>query len=667
MSNISDFSTTASSNNSASPDGFPEGMAPSGLNDSARELMAAVAKQYQDTDGGLVTTGTGTAYVLATNSSHATLASQGIMAFRINTINTGSATLNVDTLGAKTMKMGGANLVAGALPQDSIVVAVYNATNDVYDVLTHSAVLSGELLTAAQPNITSVGTLTALTVDNITVNGAAITSDTGAISFSNENLTTTGTAATGALTVTGDSTLNGDIHFSNASPEIFGNDVDGFLRLTGGDATGARLMLLGASHPTAANDIIFYQSSNEVLRYDNSALTWDFISRNITTTGTAATGALTVTGAVKASGDTIIGSTSVTPDGTLHVHSGSAGAVAAGTGADDLVVETSGTGGVSILVPNSAAANLYFGNLAGNRRANLVWDNSSSAFIAASRVVGATTVLRADNNVTNLTLSGASGSELATFAGDVTVGTGTLLVGGTSQEEINGVTADLQMVGTGNADSAFHISRYSADASGTVMRLFKSRNASAGGNTIITTGDTLFSMQFYGDDGVDNFTQSANINCVSEGTVGVGRIPSKLEFLTGTDATSTVPTLALTLDSSQNAIFAGEVDAADTITSGGTRLLPGLSTTTSVTAGPTTIFSVASGQPLCIVSGNAAGGNIFLDLVAYTPAGGFVVISSSSVNASPAARTYSVSGANLQLSMASGTYTVGVASITGSF
>jgi hypothetical protein len=48
MSNISTWSTTAASNNSAAPDGFPEGMAPSGVNNAAREVMAAVRTQHED-------------------------------------------------------------------------------------------------------------------------------------------------------------------------------------------------------------------------------------------------------------------------------------------------------------------------------------------------------------------------------------------------------------------------------------------------------------------------------------------------------------------------------------------------------------------------------------------------------------------------------------------
>lgn len=42
MSDIRNWSTTAGNNNSAAPDGFPENMAPSGVNNAARELMAQI-------------------------------------------------------------------------------------------------------------------------------------------------------------------------------------------------------------------------------------------------------------------------------------------------------------------------------------------------------------------------------------------------------------------------------------------------------------------------------------------------------------------------------------------------------------------------------------------------------------------------------------------------
>ena len=57
------------------------------------------------------------------------------------------------------------------------------------------------------------------TIGNITIADAVISSDTGAISFSNENLTTTGTLTTGKHT------LNGvlDVYSANADPSAQGD------------------------------------------------------------------------------------------------------------------------------------------------------------------------------------------------------------------------------------------------------------------------------------------------------------------------------------------------------------------------------------------------------------------------------------------------------------
>jgi hypothetical protein len=62
MTDIKSWSTAAASNNSASPDGAPEGMAPSGVNDTIREVMAAVRRWFESaqwTDLGDIPTRTG--------------------------------------------------------------------------------------------------------------------------------------------------------------------------------------------------------------------------------------------------------------------------------------------------------------------------------------------------------------------------------------------------------------------------------------------------------------------------------------------------------------------------------------------------------------------------------------------------------------------------------
>jgi len=48
MSKVGSWSTTASSNNATPPDGWPEGQAPSTVNDCAREMMAAIRTYLND-------------------------------------------------------------------------------------------------------------------------------------------------------------------------------------------------------------------------------------------------------------------------------------------------------------------------------------------------------------------------------------------------------------------------------------------------------------------------------------------------------------------------------------------------------------------------------------------------------------------------------------------
>jgi hypothetical protein len=127
--------------------------------------MAAIARIYGDWDGSLVTGGTTTAYTLTTNSTHAALADQSLLIFRINAANTGSCTLNVDSLGAKTMKLHSNNLASGDLKANEIIAACYNATNDVYDVWVPLTVPQG-LDTTDSPTFAALTLTTALTYAN---------------------------------------------------------------------------------------------------------------------------------------------------------------------------------------------------------------------------------------------------------------------------------------------------------------------------------------------------------------------------------------------------------------------------------------------------------------------------------------------------------------------
>lgn len=123
------WSTTASSNaNADSTINWAEGMSASLVNDSARAMMAAVAKYRDDMAGAITTGGTSTAYTVTTNQSFSSLAAGRSVCFTPHTTNGATVTLNVDSLGAKPLRLGpGASneLPSGVLVQGTPYCATY--------------------------------------------------------------------------------------------------------------------------------------------------------------------------------------------------------------------------------------------------------------------------------------------------------------------------------------------------------------------------------------------------------------------------------------------------------------------------------------------------------------------------------------------------------------
>ncbi len=85
---------------------WAEGQAPSTVNDSARAMMAAVAKYRDDIAGAIVTAGTSTAYTVSSYEVFDTLAHLNgqVIAFTPHVTNGATVTLNVDSLGAKPLR-----------------------------------------------------------------------------------------------------------------------------------------------------------------------------------------------------------------------------------------------------------------------------------------------------------------------------------------------------------------------------------------------------------------------------------------------------------------------------------------------------------------------------------------------------------------------------------
>ncbi|MGJ4954633.1 phage tail protein [Bradyrhizobium sp. HKCCYLRH2015] len=114
---------------------FPEGMAPSAVNDGVRGAMAAVAKYRDDTAGGITTAGTSSAYTLASYEQFDSLphlAGQ-VVAFTPHATNAGACTLNVDGLGAKPLRSApGVELPTGTIVQGTPYVALYNNSDGAF-------------------------------------------------------------------------------------------------------------------------------------------------------------------------------------------------------------------------------------------------------------------------------------------------------------------------------------------------------------------------------------------------------------------------------------------------------------------------------------------------------------------------------------------------------
>lgn len=127
----SDFSETAASNNVAVPNGWPEGQLPSTVNDCAREMMAAIKRDWNRSHVTISSTGSANAYVLT--YANAPTYTHGIrLSFKANFANTGAATANANALGAKSIVLidGATPLPSGGILNNQHVELEYDSALD---------------------------------------------------------------------------------------------------------------------------------------------------------------------------------------------------------------------------------------------------------------------------------------------------------------------------------------------------------------------------------------------------------------------------------------------------------------------------------------------------------------------------------------------------------
>ena len=136
MAEIKDYNVVAGSNDGASPGGFAEGAAPSVTNNVWRETAARLKRLWTD-DHAVTSLGGGTtAYTLAASQTISAYAAGDHFAVVCNATNTGAVTLDVDSVGVKSVVTTSQTaLAAGQLVINGIYIFSYDATSDVFIVL----------------------------------------------------------------------------------------------------------------------------------------------------------------------------------------------------------------------------------------------------------------------------------------------------------------------------------------------------------------------------------------------------------------------------------------------------------------------------------------------------------------------------------------------------
>lgn len=177
---VTSWSTSPSSNNAAPPNGWPEGMAAAAVNDTARQMMADLVREFQVNAVKVLASVAGTNTITGSLTPDLASYSAGMMVIftPANTI-TGAATLNIDSLGALDIqKANGDALVSGDLVAGIPALLLLDSGADDWILLNPqtlhgTAVTVDNAVTGGSLSISGAATINGvLTTDNTTADEA---------------------------------------------------------------------------------------------------------------------------------------------------------------------------------------------------------------------------------------------------------------------------------------------------------------------------------------------------------------------------------------------------------------------------------------------------------------------------------------------------------------
>jgi hypothetical protein len=191
------------------------------------------------------------------------------------------------------------------------------------------------------------------------------------------------------------------------------------------------------------------------------------------------------------------------------------------------IINTSGRTGLS-LGSTQGTANEVLGRLS--------FTNTNSTNIGSKRLAYVSGLRGTTDNSAYLefgTADNALGAQRMVISQE-----GNVFINNSSGVSLNGLTNKLSVSST--TYNLFDISRFSDNAFGPNFYLVKSRNASIGGNTIVTSGDNLGNITWVGANGT-GFTDAAAIRAEVDGTPGASNdMPGRLVFSTTADGAGSV-------------------------------------------------------------------------------------------------------------------------------
>lgn len=179
MADISQGNWTAldDDNDSSPPLGAPEGMAPSGVNDTMRQMAGATKRFWERINGVIKATNLGNAYTYTPEIAAPALVDGEAYTFRIDATNTGPVTLDVGVGGSQPVVRSGATDTRSLSAGDFVPGMYYTA---IWDSLSAHFVLLNSPLAGDMASISAELTAAILAEDDST--SAVIKADISSVS-----------------------------------------------------------------------------------------------------------------------------------------------------------------------------------------------------------------------------------------------------------------------------------------------------------------------------------------------------------------------------------------------------------------------------------------------------------------------------------------------------